>query len=349
MTTQMEIEARETPTIITSQIKENGHAFKELCARLNKSKPAFALTIARGSSDHACTFAKYLFETYFNLVTASAAPSVLTLYKANLNVKNAFVLGISQSGKSPDICELMQSSRKNGAITCAIVNDISSPLAKEAEFVLPMMAGVEQAVAATKSYIASLAILIQLVAHWSKKNDLQKAIPLLPERLTDSLNLDWSAAVPILQPINDTLVLGRGFGFPIALEAALKFKETAVLHAEAFSGAEVLHGPFALIKKSHPYLLFTQQDEALPSMLNLAQKIKNLGGVPLIAATPNSHFSDELHNAAFLILPLPKSLHPICDPLMAIQAFYLMIAKLALARGFNPDQPSNLQKITETV
>lgn len=343
------MEARQAPQVVASQIKENGHVLRKLCARLNKNPPEFAMTIARGSSDHACTFAKYLLETYFSLVTASAAPSVLTLYGSELNVKNALIIGISQSGKSPDICDLMQAMRHKGAITLAIVNDVGSPLAKTAEYVTPMMAGTEQAVAATKSYIASLAVLVQLITLWSQDKNLLKVIGYLPERLTNALTMDWSAAIIKLRPINDTLVLGRGYGFPIAQEAALKFKETAVLHAEAFSGAEVLHGPFALIKKSHPYLLFTQQDNSLQGMLNLSKKIKNLGGNCMLAISPRKDIENDIKEAASLILPLPEALHPICDPLLAIQAFYLMVGKLALERGFDPDHPKHLQKITETI
>ena len=349
MTTQMEIEARQAPQIVADRLQKNGYVLRKLCERLQNFPPHFAITIGRGSSDHACTYAKYLLETYFGLVTASAPPSVLTLYGSELNVKNALVIGISQSGKSPDICDLMQTAHKNGAITLAIVNTLDSPLANAAEFVVPMLAGKEQAVAATKSYIASLAILVQLTAFWSQDNKLLRAIENLPDRLQQALNLDWSHALPELKAIDNTVVLGRGFGFPVAQEAALKFKETSAIHAEAFSGAEVLHGPFALIRKAHPYLLFTQSDNSLEGMLILAKKIKALGGKPIMAISPEQTDESYLKEVASLILPLPKALHPICDPLMVIQAFYLMIAKLAVQRGFNPDQPNNLQKITETI
>ncbi|MCK4608367.1 MAG: SIS domain-containing protein, partial [Gammaproteobacteria bacterium] len=265
--TQMEKEAGESPSIIAKRMQDNSQVLHDLCSRLRKNPPHFAITIGRGSSDHACTYAKYLLETHLGLVTASAPPSVLTLYGTELNVKNSLVIGISQSGKSPDICDLMQAAHKNGAVTLAIVNTEDSPLAKAAEFVIPMDAGAELAVAATKSYLASLAILVELIAIWTQDKKLLQALQILPERLTAALELDWSEAIPKLKPVNNTLVLGRGFGYPIAQEAALKFKETAAIHAEAFSGAEVLHGPFALIKQQHPYLLFTQGDNALEGML----------------------------------------------------------------------------------
>lgn len=344
--TQMELETRQAPKIINDQITKNKAILQKIAKEIIRRQPSFAVTIGRGSSDHACTYAKYLLETYLGLPTASAAPSVLTIYGSELEVKNALVIGISQSGKSPDICQLMESARRKGAITVAIVNASNSPLANAAEFVVPMLAGPEQAVAATKSYLASLAILVQLIAYLTNDFVLNDCLEQLSFRLTDALEQDWSKAIPHLVNAVDTLVLGRGYGFPVAQEAALKFKETCVIQAEAFSGAEVLHGPFALIKRDHPYLLFTQQDTSLPGMLDLANKIANLGGKILLAtSTPDKIIS----NNNFLTLPLPEALHPICDPLVIAQTFYLMIANLSVQRGFNPDVPDNIQKITETI
>jgi glutamine---fructose-6-phosphate transaminase (isomerizing) len=348
-TTQMEIEAQQTPAITAKQLKENKILLQTISKKITEQRPLFAVTIGRGSSDHACTYAKYLLETYFGIPTVSAAPSVLTIYGSELEVKNALVIGISQSGKSPDICQIMQSARHKGAITVAIVNAENSPLAAAAEFVIPMHAGEEKAVAATKSYIATLTTLAQLIAHLSDDQKLHECIKQLPNYLDQTLTQYWSAAIPLLTNVTDTLVLGRGYGFPIAQEAALKFKETCTIQAEAFSGAEVLHGPFALIKKNNPYLLFTQNDPSLDGMINLASKISNLGGKILLAAPIDCLEKINLEKNNSLLLSLPPSLHPICDPIMIIQAFYLMIAKLAVQRGFNPDKPDNLQKITETI
>lgn len=345
MTTQMYKEASETPELVATQLQENQQLIKQICERLQQQPPAFAVTIGRGSSDHACTYAKYLLEIYHGLTTASAAPSVLTMYGSKLNTKNALVIGISQSGKSPDICDVMITSRRKGAITIAITNQLSSPLAKAAEYVIPILAGPEKAVAATKSYIMSLTALLQLNAHWSAAPKLLRALDNLPEKLNQALTMDWDPAIEYFQTTEDTLVLARGFGFPIAQEAALKFKETSVIHAEAFSGAEVMHGPFTLIRKDHPYLMFMQKDNSLEGMLRLATKIKALGGKPIIATTVDNQTINE---TAEMLLPLPKSLHSVCDPLLTIQAFYPFIAKLAVTRNYNPDQPHNLNKITET-
>lgn len=346
--TLMEQEAHQTPTIIAKQWQENKNIFEKLAAHLKNNPPSFAMTIARGSSDNACTFGKYLLETRLGLATASAAPSTLTLYKSHLKLKNALVIAVSQSGKSPDICEMMASAKAENATTVALVNQLDSPLAKIADFVIPLWAGEEKAVAATKSYIASLSALIQLVTYVADDKALLKAAIQLPEYLEKSLQENWAGLITELQTVQDILVLGRGYGFPIAQEAALKFKETLSLHAEAFSTAEVLHGPFGLVKKDFPLLIFTQNDPSLLDILALSEKAKNLGARTLLALSRDHLNHANLHQSASMILPLPASLHPICDPLMAIQAFYPIAAGLAVSRGFNPDAPANLKKVTET-
>ncbi len=349
MTTRMEQEAREVPGCIAKQWLENKSVISELCARVAKDKPAFAMTIARGSSDHAATYAKYLLETELGLITASSAPSTVTLYHSMLQLKNSLVIGISQSGKSPDICEVMQQAQKNGAITVAIVNVVDSPLAHLADYVIPLHVGTEKAVAATKSYIGSLTALIQLIATLSKNEKLLNAMQALPDALHEAANQNWDVAINALKNSHDALVLARGYGYPIAQEAALKLKETLSIHAEPFSGAEVLHGPFAVIKKDFPALLFTQNDESLSSMLALSKKIKDVGGNTLIAVPQGSVDQKIITESASHSLPLPKSIHPICDPLLCIQAFYPMAAQLAVQCGKNPDAPDNLQKVTETL
>jgi len=348
--TLMQQETRSAPEIVACQLKENTAVILKLVERLRANPPKFAVTIGRGSSDHACTFAKYLLETKLGLVTASAAPSTVTIYNANLQMQNALVIGISQSGKSPDICQMMQAARAAGAITVAIVNHVTSPLAEIAEYVLPLWAGEEKAVAATKSYIASLTVLTQLVAFWANDEALQAALEKLPETLTVALSDGhWAGTVDELKQVSHTLVIARGFGFPIAQEAALKLKETAVIQAEAFSSAEVLHGPFALVQKNRPFLMFAQNDTTLSGNLELAKKIKALRGKVILFIPKNLLSSDELKQIAAWVVLLPASLHPILDPIVAIEVFYLMVEQLALARGYNPDTPANLLKVTETI
>jgi glucosamine--fructose-6-phosphate aminotransferase (isomerizing) len=344
--TLMEQEALEAPHILKNQFATNSNILTALADRLRREPPSLAMTIARGSSDHAATFAKYLFETKLSLVTSSAAPSVFTLYRKQLQLKNALVLGISQSGAGPDVIEMLTTARQHGAVTVALVNDITSPLAEAAEYVVPLLAGQEKAVAATKTYLATLGALIQLTAVLSQDELLNDKLDSLPDALQSATQLDWAAAIAEYKNRHNTFVVGRGYGFPIVQEAALKFKETAKIHAEAFSSAEILHGPFALVEKSFPILMLAQQDETLPGMLEVATRMKKIGADVLFALPQKDKLN--LNEVATLLLPQVEALHPICDPLLNIQAFYMMMARLSVARGFDPDQPQNLSKVTKT-
>ena len=347
MKIQMIQEALQSPAVVAKQYQENRPVWQELCRRLKGVEIPMAMTVARGSSDHAATFAKYLFETQLGLTTASSAPSVVTLYHSRQKLRNCLVMALSQSGESPDICEVMESARKQGAITVGLVNREGSQLAKIVEYVLPLWAGEEKAVAATKSYIATIAALLQGCAIAAENTHLLSCLERLPDLLQAACQMDWSSAIKILEPRQDLLVVGRGFGFPIALEAALKCKETAVLHAEAFSSAEIQHGPLALVQRDFPVLLFCQDDVTFSANIKLVNRLHALGGRVLLALPANlaaTELPDEVTR-----LPLPASIHGIIDPLTAIQAFYLMVAELAVLRGYNPDQPANLQKITRTI
>ena len=342
---QMEAESLQAPDVLEKQFVENQLILKEIIAKIRSLKPTTAITIARGSSDHAATFAKYLLEVHAGIVTASAAPSVYTLYGKKLAVKNSLVIAISQSGKSPDIVETMTVMREAGALTIAFVNDAKSPLANAAEFIVPLLAGEEKAVAATKSYIATLGALIQFVAMLTEDKELLHAISQLPTSLREALKQDWSMAITEYQQAHNTFIIGRSFSFGIAQEAALKMKETTRIHAEALSSAELLHGPVALVEPKFPLLLFAQQDESFAGVVEVMQRALQLQARVLIA-TP-THNTVNLPTGA-IQLPLPPALHPVCDPLLMIQAFYRMVARLSLARGLNPDAPLNLTKVTKT-
>jgi glucosamine--fructose-6-phosphate aminotransferase (isomerizing) len=344
MPTQMEQETAQTPELVAMAFKQNDALFQEISRRLSHEKLQFVVTVARGSSDHAALFAKYLIETQLKLITASFSPSIETIYHAKLNLKNSLTIAVSQSGKSPDLCESLQATRQSGSIALAFVNKTDSPLAKIADYVVPLWAGEEKAVAATKSYITSLSNLIHFVARLSNDQALLDCLRQLPEQLDQALNLDWSPAIAALAGKPDALIVGRGYGYPIACEAALKCKETAGIHAEAFSSAEILHGPFALVGKDYPVLIFTQQDAALKSTLELAQKCLSIGAKPLVAAPETLALP-----AGILRLPTPEFSHPICDPLKSILCFYKMVAALAVKRGYNPDKPPHLNKVTETL
>jgi glucosamine--fructose-6-phosphate aminotransferase (isomerizing) len=269
----------------------------------------------------------------------SAAPSIGSIYGRDLALDESLFLIVSQSGQSPDLVANANWAKRNGAFVVAVVNDVGSPVAAAADEVLPLQAGAEASVAATKTYIASLAALAQLTAFLSASQSLHEALTALPEQLSQALTLDWSRAIVPFASAGDLLVVGRGLSFGIANEAALKFKETAAIHAEAFSGAELMHGPLALVRERYPLLVFSQDDETRPSVEQLLETLREKGA---------RVYAAQAGEAAQFRLPVVHGMHPATAPLAMIQTFYLLANAIALARGFNPDHPPHLRKVTET-
>ena len=341
-------EAKEIPSVIQAQLTHYAKIMPTIIQRIQQFNPTFVMTVGRGSSDHATAFAKYLFEIQLGLVTASSAPSVNTLYHSNLKVDSALVMAFSQSGQSRDICEVLKQARAAGALTVACVNHEDSPLAQLADIVIPLYAGTELAVAATKSYVAALVMIVAFVAYWKADENLFLALKALPERCLQAQGVDWALLSKELALQNHAIVLGRGYTFPIALEAALKLKETCKLHAEAFSSAEVLHGPFALMRQNFHLLVFMPSDQAAQGMEQLLEQLKKIATKSYLAI-PKDKISDIWKDKVHALLPLPDSLHPLCDPIVAIQAFYLMVEACARLKNLNPNKPDHLSKVTDTL
>ena len=339
--TQMYIEAGEAAQVVRAQLKSNRERMVALGARLRAKPPRAVITIGRGSSDHAATFAQYLIETRLGVMTSSAAPSVSSLYHATPDMDGVICLAISQSGKSPDLLTAVEGAKAAGAFVIALVNDETSPLSGLADEVAPLGAGPELSVAATKSYITALSAIVQLTACWTQDDVLLAALADLPALLEQAWALDWSEAVDALTPARNLYVIGRGVGFGVAQEAALKFKETCGLHAEAFSAAEVRHGPMALVGKDFPVLAFSQNDQSRAGVDELLAEFVSRGADVMLAGGSTGHSG---------IRKLPSlAAHPVIEPILYAQSFYKMVNALALARGFDPDRPPHLNKITETV
>ena len=331
-------EALASAETVAAQLTDTSRV-EALAAKLAQQPRHVALTVARGSSDHAASYFASLTMSRLGVPVASLPMSVATLQQAPLQVRDQLALAFSQSGKSPDLVGTMEALRKAGALTVAAVNVSGSPLADACEFELPLVAGPELSVAATKSYIAMLSISAQLVAHWQKDAELLAALKTLPEALRTAGKLDWSAAVEELRGIERMIVIGRGLGLAIAQEAALKLKETSGIQAEAFSSAEVRHGPMELIDRDYPLLVFAPRGPEQAGLLQLARDMKARGARVLLAA------SADVPEAT---LPLATTAHAALDPIAAILSFYVMAAGLAAARGRNPDAPRHLNKVTET-
>jgi len=316
-----------------------GGRFAELGKRLRSLNPRIVATCARGSSDHAATFAKYLIETRASVLTASLAPSVASIYRAETMLRDALVLLISQSGASPDLLATAAAAKRAGALVLALVNAEHSPLAAIAHETLPLLAGEERSVAATKSFLASLSALIGLVAHWTEDEHLIAAHAASPDLLQQAWALDWSAATSTLASASSLYVIARGIGFGAAGEAALKLKETSGLHAEAYSAAEARHGPMALVSSGFPLLLFAQDDAAGASVVAFAADSATRGARAFVAgaSAPGATQLPTLQADVAL------------QPMLAIQSFYRLAHEVAIARGRNPDAPPHLTKVTETL
>ena len=337
--TRMFAEAAEAPEIVAAQLAANSARIARIALTIRARKPRAVVTAARGSSDHVATFAKYLIETKTGTLTSSQGLSVSSIYGAEAKLADVLYLAISQSGRSPDLIASAEAARKAGAFVVALVNDERSPLAGLAHEVVPVRAGAERSVAATKTYLASASAILQLVADWAEDAALGRALAQLPDAMRAAWALDWSEAVARLTNARDLYVIGRGLGFGAAQEAALKFKETCGLHAESFSAAEVQHGPMALVRPGFPVLLLAQDDETRPGNEELARALLGAKAELLVAG-----FS--LPGAT--VLPVVHA-DPALEPILLAQSFYRMINALALARGFDPDSPPHLNKVTETV
>ncbi len=337
-------EAAAGSAAVRAQLSTDAASMAAIGQELRRLAPRAVITCARGSSDHAATYAKYLIETRAGIMTASAAPSVSSVYGVAQDLRGCLFVAISQSGQSPDLLASVAAAKKAGATILALCNSPASPLMAAADLSIDLRAGIESSVAATKSYLATLAALIRLVAAWTSNAELAAAVESLPALMDRTWALDWSAALPALDSAAHLYVIGRGLGLGAAQEIALKFKETCGLHAEAFSSAELRHGPFALLGPGFPALLVAQGDATLPGVVNLGSDLARRG-LPVMIAGAEVAGAEV---AGAVTLPTLESGAEV-GPILRVQSAYRLIATLSIRRGFDPDRPMNLRKVTETV
>jgi glucosamine--fructose-6-phosphate aminotransferase (isomerizing) len=337
--TQMRREILEIPAATDRLLTQGSQAITAAANALRDKNPDFMVSVARGSSDHVATYFKYVSELLLGIPVASAGPSVASVYKRPLRLGGSACIAISQSGKSPDIVEMARMARAAGALSVAITNDIRSPLGAASEHRLDLHAGPELSVAATKTFVTSAVAAVWLLAEWAGDSDLLAAIRNLPDTLEKAVALDWSAAADRFQDHNSLFVLGRGPAYAIANEAALKFKETCLIHAEAYSSAEVLHGPVSIVSPDFPVLALASADAAEAVLAEVADSLSNKGASVFVT-------SDKAQAAQHL--PVVRTGHPLTDPIALIASFYAMVEPLSLGRGINPDAPRHLHKVTTT-
>jgi glutamine---fructose-6-phosphate transaminase (isomerizing) len=331
----MAVEAAEAPEVVARFLTHNAAALRDLGQRLRDKPPSVILTSARGSSDHAATYLKYLIEITLGVPCASIGASVASVWHSKLKLNNAVCITISQSGKSPDIISLQQAARNAGALTVAIVNQPNSPVEQAADVYLPLCAGAENSVAATKSFIASLVAGAAITAHWSEDKQLAASLTGLPEKLEVAKTLRWPNLVERLAEAHSLYVLGRGPGLAIAAECALKLKETCGLHAEGLSLAEVMHGPLELVLPGFPIWAFSANDLARNNSQQALQRLRKTGADVFVVEQGGLEFVE--------------TGHPLLDPISMVQTAYMNIECLAQKLQRDPDKPRMLSKVTETV
>lgn len=338
--TFMRIETGEAAATVSTLLDREAETFARIAALFADRQPGIVTTAARGSSDHAASFFKYLFEITTGRPVASIGPSVASVYATPLRLAGGVHFTISQSGASPDIVALQRAAAKGGAATVAVVNVLDSPLAREADIVLGLHAGPENSVAATKSCIAAAAALAGVTAAVAGDADLKTALARLPGALSGSLAEPDGQIVERLAATKSLYVSGRGTGFAVSLEAALKAKETCGIHAEAFSLAELMHGPMRLVETGFPVLAFLTDDRARPENDAALARLAQIGG-DIVRIGADNAGPCEIRSAS--------TGHGLLDPLAGLAAYYGLIERVALRLGHDPDRPRNLKKVTETV
>lgn len=333
-------EVAEIPAATQRFLTTSADAVQTAALALRAADPHLIITVARGSSDHAATYLKYAIELLAGIPVASVGPSIASIYARPLRLQGAACIGISQSGKSPDIVAMTNAAHAGGALTVAITNFADAPMALAAAYCLPLAAGLEQSVAATKTFINSVVAGLALLAEWQDDAPLRHAVADLPNTFANALTMDWEPLSNRLSRAQQAFVLGRGPGFAIAAEMALKLKETCGLHAESYSAAEVLHGPAAIVQDRFPVLSLAVQDAALPQITATAERLAGQGADVFITGTAAKGCTT---------LPAVTDLHPLLAPLVNAVSFYAFVERLARRRGFDPDTPPHLRKVTQTL
>jgi glucosamine--fructose-6-phosphate aminotransferase (isomerizing) len=336
----MHAEILEQPQVLARMLAEQAAGVGEVVAALRRRNPSLVVFVARGTSHNAAIYGQYMVETLLRIPTGTAMPSVTTLYDRTPNWEAAAVIGVSQSGRSVDVTEVVAEARRQGALTVALTNDPASPLGDRAAHVLPLSAGPERAVAATKTFTASLAMLAALVVGWGQHRDLARALSRLPDVTGAVLAQEATIrAVARKHAKRDPwVIITRGYMLGVADEAALKLKEAAYAAAESMSAAELLHGPIAALDRKSTVLLLLPPGRSTAGLIDVRVQLRGRS-VPALTFALGEDPGDVAIRAG-----LPEALAPIA----AAPAVHLFAYHLAVARGLNPDRPRGLRKVTLT-
>lgn len=339
-------EIHEQPQAIRQTLEKEGEKICAVAREFRDRKPRFIILAARGTSDNAGTYMRYIFGAVNGMVVAPAAPSLLTVYNSQMRIEDTVVVGISQSGRATDVIEVLERSRALGAMTVALTNTQHSPISDAAEYSLLTHAEEEKAVAATKTYTTALAVLYQLAACWGERQDMQESIhevPALIEQTLDELEAWIASRTERFRYMENATLLARGLNYATAKEIGLKLEECCYVSSAPWSAADYMHGPIAALQPGAPVMLLAPQGESLGSMLEVGNAVKNRRGEMIV-------FSDD--DDALSLATVPVKLPPLgqqyWSPIVLAVAGQLFAYYLAIHKGLDPDRPRGLSKVTLT-
>jgi len=339
-------EILEQPNAVECCINYNKEIVKELIAEIELKSIKMVVIAARGTSDHAAIYAKYAIETLKGIPVSLAAPSVITVYDSVLNMSECLVIGISQSGRAEDVRLFLELAKSQGGITVSLTNDLESPLAKEANYHLFCSAGEEKSVAATKTFTTQMTSILYFVSEWANHAELKKEVLLLARGIEETIEINKNIAevVERYRFMNECFVLARGINYAASMETALKIQETCYVRAKAYATSDFYHGPFAMVDKDMPVLMFLPEGQAYSDAYEMAQKIVGVGADLLVVSN-----MDDALMLGNVGLRIAETSSDYISPFLNVVVAQMFACELSLAKGLNPDAPRALNKVTITI
>ncbi len=336
----------EQAEVLERLVEEQMGAVERIARKLDELAPAYVFLAARGTSDNAGRYANYLWGSLNGLPVALATPSLFTFYQRPPRLRDALVVGVSQSGQSPDIVSVLEEGRRQGCPTLAIVNDTDSPLARVADFVIDIQAGVEAAVAATKTYTAELMAIAMLCVTLRQDPELRRSLTHVPGWVRQALALDERIAriAERYRYMSHCVVIGRGYNYATAFEWSLKLKELTYVVAEPYSSADFLHGPIAMVERGFPVMAVAPGGEVYTDVVALLKRLRQDLLAELLVVSDQTGALELAQSP----LMLPKGVPEWLSPLVAIVPAQLFAYHLTLARGLDSEKPRAIHKVTET-
>ena len=344
--TKMEKEIFEQPKVLASLKEANDVTLKNLVADIKQRDIRLVYFAARGTSDHACMYASYLIGKVLGLPTALALPSVLTAYEGKLNLKDALVIGVSQSGKAADVLAVLERAKENGALTVTITNDEASPMASVGDYHLFCNAGLEESVAATKTFTSQMYLLALLVAYWSEDKDLADILDKVPSAVAEVLEYLPSQIESFVQRyryMDNGFVLSRGMSLSIAYEATLKLQETNYVCMKGYPISDFWHGPLAQVEKGTVVILYAANGPVFENCKEMLLKLDSIGAEVILVSD-----NEEIVKDRALAVKVPSLGCDCVTPFLFAIFAQMFACKLTAVKGLNPDAPRNLNKVTIT-